>query len=165
MMPFKVLRSLITSKPAGSDKATTMVVTVSKRTDLAPPQHKPAGPCAMPATMVECEELDERLCRDAIRLECQLGIVKGKSHSEGEFADPTWYHKANAALKHLRRDRQRLVAHMKQLRIDARRADVHWSSRDQRLIRALRDELPPGRFDEIVEDVETEIEIEVGALQ
>lgn len=163
MMPINVLRSLITSKPAGSDKTTTMVVTVSKRTDLVGPQPKTVGLCVMPATMAECEELDERLCRDSIRLECQLGIVKGKSHSEGEYADPTWYHKANAALKHLKRDRQLLVVHMKQLRIEARRSDAHWNSRDQRLIRALRDELPPGRFDEIVEDVE--IEIEAGARQ
>ncbi|MDD1150387.1 hypothetical protein M5G25_19085 [Pseudomonas sp. TNT2022 ID357] len=116
------------------------------------------GPRELPATLPECELLEEDLCRDSIRLECQLGIAKGKSQADGEYADPAWYHKASAALKHIRRDRQRLAVHMKQLRIEARRADPHWQSRDQALIRALREELPEGRFEQIVEEVELNIQ-------
>ena len=116
------------------------------------------GPREMPSTLVECEILDEELSRDSIRLECQLGVVKGKSQANGEYADPVWYHRANAALKHIRRDRQRLLMHMKQLRTEARRTDPYWQSRDQMLIRALRNELPEGRFDQIVEEVEQIIE-------
>lgn len=116
------------------------------------------GPRLMPATLPECEILDEELSRDSIRLECQLGVVKGKSQADGEYADPVWYHRATAALKHIRRDRQRLMVHMKQLKIEARRTDPHWQSRDQAIIRALRNELPPGRFEQIVESVELNIE-------
>ena len=125
------------------------------------PQHN--GPRELPATLPECGLMEEELCRDAIRLECQLGIVKGKSQANGEYADPVWYHKAKAALKHIQRDRQRLAGHMKQLRIEARRTDPHWQSRDQVLIRALREELPEGRFDQIVEEIE--INIQAGTSQ
>ncbi|MBP5054337.1 hypothetical protein [Pseudomonas chlororaphis] len=116
------------------------------------------GPRELPDTLEACEALEEELSRNSIQLECQLGIVKGKSQADGEYADPSWYHRANAALKHIRRDRQRLLVHMKQLRIGARRTDPHWQSRDQMLIRALRNELPEGRFDQIVEEVEMNIE-------
>lgn len=116
------------------------------------------GPRAMPATLAECDILEEELSRDSIRLECQLGVVKGKSQAGGEYADPTWYHRACAALKHIKCDRQRLAVHAKQLRIEARRTDPYWQSRDQVLIRALRKELPPGRFEQIVEDIEMNIE-------
>ncbi|MFP3494143.1 hypothetical protein SB759_07925 [Pseudomonas sp. SIMBA_059] len=135
-----------------------MVITVKRRPDVIVKRQAQPGPCEMPATLPECEALEERLCRDSIRLECQLGIVKGKSQADGEYADPRWYHKASAALKHLKRDRQRLAVHMKQLRIEARRTDPYWQSRDQVLIRALREELPQGRFDQIVEEVEMNIE-------
>lgn len=47
---------------------------------------------------------------------------------------------------------------MKQLRIEARRTDPHWQGRDQALIRALRNELPQGRFEQIVEEIEMNIE-------
>lgn len=137
---------------------TGMTITVTRRAGSVEKRPVLNGPRELPATLPECELLDEELSRDSIRLECQLGIVKGKSQADGEYADPHWYHKANAALKHLRRDRQRLVAHMKQLRIEARRTDPHWQNRDQVLIRALRAELPQGRFDQIVEEVETNIE-------
>lgn len=127
----------------------------------ARPQHN--GPRELPATLPECDLMEEELCRDAIRLECQLGIVKGKAQADGEYADPVWYHKASAALKHIRRDRQRLAVHMKQMRVEARRTDPYWQGRDQVLIRALREELPEGRFDQIVEEVE--LIIQSGASQ
>lgn len=158
MMLVSVLRDLIHSNHASSNKPSTMVVAVSRRTDLVPDRKPKAGPCEMPNTLADCEALEERLCRDSIRLECQLGIVKGKSQADGKYADPHWYHKASAALKHIKRDRQRLAVHMKQLRVEARRTDPYWQSRDQVLIRVLREELPQGRFDQIVEEVEMNIE-------
>lgn len=140
-----------------------ITVTVTKRADAVEKRPVLNGPRELPSTLPECELLEEELCRDAIRLECQIGIVKGKSQAGGEYADPVLYHKATAALKHIQRDRQRLAVHMKQLRIEARRTDPHWQSRDQILIRALRKELPSGRFDQIVEEIE--INIEAGISQ
>lgn len=158
MKPFAFLRRSITTKDINQPLAGGLVITVSKRSDVAVRRQPQIGPCDMPATLAECDALEERLCRDSIRLECQLGIVKGKSQAEGEYADPHWYHKASAALKHIKRDRQRLAVHMKQLRIAARRTDPHWQGRDQALIRALRNEMPEGRFEQIVEEVEMNIE-------
>lgn len=158
MRPFAFLRRSITTKDITQPVAGGLVVTVTKRSDVATRRQSKIGPCDMPATLTECDALEERLCRDSIRLECQLGIVKGKSQADGEYADPHWYHKASAALKHIKRDRQRLAVHMKQLRIVARRTDANWQGRDQALIRALREELPEGRFDQIVEEVEMNIE-------
>ncbi|WP_110946382.1 hypothetical protein [Pseudomonas bohemica] len=138
-----------------------MTVTVTKRAGAA--EKRPVnGPRELPPTLPECELLEEELCRDAIRLECQIGVAEGLAKSDGHYADPTWYHRAKAALKHIQRDRQRLMVHMKQLRIQARRNDPHWQSRDQMLIRALRQELPSGRFDQIVEEVEMNIEAGIG---
>ena len=144
--------------PRATPAPASMTIAVTKRTDVAVRRQPKIGPCDMPETLTECEALEERLCRDSIRLECQLGIVKGKSHADGEYADPHWYHKASAALKHIKRDRQRLAVHMKQLRIAARRTDPQWQGRDQALIRALRNEMPEGRFEQIVEEVEMNIE-------
>lgn len=144
--------------PRATPAPASMTIAVTKRTDVAVRHQPKIGPCDMPETLTECDALEERLCRDSIRLECQLGIVKGKSQADGEYADPHWYHKASAALKHIKRDRQRLAVHMKQLRIAARRTDPHWQGRDQALIRALREELPEGRFEQIVEEIEMNIE-------
>lgn len=144
--------------PRTKQAPATMTITVSSRPAVKDKRPSLNGPRELPDNLPECESLDEELCRDAIRLECQIGIVRGKSQAEGEYADPDWYHRANAALKYLRHDRQRLLVHMKQLRIAARRTDPDWQSRDKALIRALRDEMPPGRFDEIVEEVEMNIE-------
>lgn len=144
--------------PRATPSPASMTVVVTKRADVPVRRHPEIGPCDMPETLTECDALEERLCRDSIRLECQLGIVKGKSQAEGEYADPRWYHKASAALKHIKRDRQRLAVHMKQLRIAARRTDPQWQGRDQALIRALRNEMPEGRFEQIVEEVEMNIE-------
>lgn len=145
--------------PRATPASAGMTIAVTKRTGSVEKRPTLNGPRELPDSLPECERLDEELYRDAIRLECQIGIVKGKSQSEGEYADPDWYHRANATLKYLRHDRQRLLVHMKQLRIAARRTDPNWQSRDQALIRALRDELPEGRFDQIVEEVEMNIEV------
>lgn len=159
MRPFSFLKRSTSATSVTPTRDDVMTIAVTKRAGhVVEKRQSLNGPRELPATLPECELLDEELSRDAIRLECQLGIVKGKSQADGEYADPHWYHKANAALKHLRRDRQRLVAHMKQLRIEARRTDPHWQNRDQVLIRALRAELPQGRFDQIVEEVEMNIE-------
>lgn len=158
MKPFDFLRRSVTPSDISIGRGTKMVAVVTKRVDAVTPRQPKIGPCDMPETLTECDALEERLCRDCIRLECQLGIVKGRSQADGEYADPNWYHKASAALKHIKRDRQRLAVHMKQLRIEARRTDPHWQGRDQALIRALRNELPQGRFEQIVEEIEMNIE-------
>lgn len=144
--------------PRTKQAPASMTITVSTREVVRDKRPTLNGPRELPDDLPGCEQLDEELCRDAIRLECQIGIVRGKSQAEGEYADPNWYHKANAALKYLRHDRQRLLVHMKQLRIAARRTDPSWQCRDQALIRALRDELPQGRFEQIVEKIEMNIE-------
>jgi hypothetical protein len=144
--------------PRTTPAPASMTIAVTMRAGAAEKRPALNGPRELPDNLPECEQLDEELCRDSIRLECQLGIVKGKSQAEGEYADPNWYHKANAALKYLRHDRQRLLVHMKQLRTEARRTDPNWQCREQALIRALRDELPTGRFEQIVEEVEMNIE-------
>lgn len=146
------------AKPAPKTPAAAISITVTKRVPDAAVISAPKGPRDMPGSIDDCEALEEELCRDAIRLECQIGVAEGLAKSEKRYADPTWYHRAKAALKHINRDRQRLAVHMKQLRIEARRTDPNWQSRDQILIRALRAELPQGRFDEIVEEVEMNIE-------
>lgn len=144
--------------PRAKKASATMTITVSSRPVVKDKRPTLNGPRELPDNLPECEQLDEELLRDSIRLECQIGIVRGKSQAEGEYADPNWYHKANAALKYLRHDRQRLLVHMKQLRTAARRTDPHWQGRDQALIRALREELPEGRFEQIVEEIEMNIE-------
>ncbi|MBJ2221040.1 hypothetical protein [Pseudomonas sp. MF7453] len=144
--------------PRAKKAPATMTIKVSSRSVVKDKRPTLNGPRELPDNLPECEQLDEELLRDSIRLECQIGIVRGKSQAEGEYADPNWYHKANAALKYLRHDRQRLLVHMKQLRTAARRTDPHWQGRDQALIRALREELPEGRFEQIVEEIEMNIE-------
>lgn len=146
------------AKPAPQSCSPAITVTVTKRAPEAAATPTPKGPRDMPDSIAECEALEEELSRDAIRLECQIGVAEGLAKSEKRYADPTWYHRAKAALKHINRDRQRLAVHTKQLRIEARRTDPHWQGRDQILIRALRAELPQGRFDEIVEEVEMNIQ-------
>lgn len=123
------------------------------------PSAGPRGPLDLPATLAECEELEELLCRDAIRLECQIGQAKGRAVSEGKYADPDWYHRAKAALKHINRDRQRLMVHMKALRIEARRSCPVWQARDKAILRELSARVPKQVFDECVRVVDDQLEM------
>lgn len=150
---------------AGAGKPATSVVsvTVAKRAgaELGTAQSAnsgPRGPVELPATLAECEALEETLARDAIRLECQIGVAEGTAKAEGRYADPTWYHRAKAALKHINRDRQRLMVHLKVLRTEARRADPIWQGRDQELIRELKSKMNWEDFDECVRAVEARME-------
>lgn len=114
----------------------------TEREPVLPKRQTLNGPRELPETLAECQVLEEELCRDAIRLECQIGLAEGAAKSEGRYSDPSWYHRAKAALKHLQRDRQRLMAHMKNLRIDDRRTDPAWNSYDRILVRLLADHVP-----------------------
>lgn len=155
---------------AGAGKSATPVVsvTVTKRAGAEQPvagDHAPApstglrGPMPLPATLVECEALEESLARDAIRLECQIGQAKGRAVSEGKYANPDWYHRAKAALKHINRDRQRLMVHMKALRIEARRSCPVWQARDKAILRELNARVPKEVFDECVRVVDEDLEV------
>lgn len=149
---------------AGAGKPATPVVsvTVTKRAGAEhpttqSPTNGQRGPVELPATMAECEVLEEVLCRDAIRLECQIGVAEGLAKSEKRYADPVWYHRAKAALKHINRDRQRLIQHMKALRVEARRNCPAWQARDKAILRELNSRVPKELFDECVRAVDEEL--------
>lgn len=153
---------------AGAGKPAVVSVTVSKRAgadqpvaigNTPAPSEGPRGPIVMPATLAESERLEETLCRDAIRLECQIGQAKAKAKAEGSYADPSWYHRAKAALKHINRDRQRLMVHMRALRIEARRDCPAWQSRDKAILRELSARVPKEVFDDCVRAVDDELEM------
>ncbi|MGO0112524.1 hypothetical protein [Pseudomonas putida] len=155
---------------AGAAKSATPVVSVSvaRRAGAEQPiasgnTPEPAtgsrGPIELPATLAQCEMLEETLCRDAIRLECQIGQAKGRAVTEGKYANPDWYHRAKAALKHINRDRQRLMQHMKALRVEARRSCPAWQARDKAILRELNARVPKEVFDECVRVVDEDLEV------
>lgn len=153
---------------AGVGKPAVVSATFTKRAGAEQPvatgntpavSSGPRGPAELPATLAECEALEEVLCRDAIRLECQLGQVKGKAKAEGFYADPNWYHRAKAALKHINRDRQRLMQHMKVLRVEIRRNSPEWQGRDKAILRELNARVPKEVFDECVRVVDEDLEV------
>lgn len=140
---------------AGAGKTATPVVSVvvTKRAGAEQPVaagNTPApvaaqrGPVDLPATLAESEALEETLARDAIRLECQIGVAEGVAKAEGRYADPTWYHRAKAALKHINRDRQRLIQHMKALRTEAKLMDQQ--VQDRVLLDVIKEALPADQF-------------------
>ena len=154
--------------PARTPARPSVSVTVTKRagaeqpivssSTLAPSiTHR--APTELPATLAECEALEEILCRDAIRLECQIGQAKGRAVAEGKYSNPDWYHRAKAALKHINRDRQRLMQHMKALRVEARRNCPAWQARDKAILRELNARVPKEVFDECVRVVDEELEM------
>lgn len=153
---------------AGAGKSATPVVSVkvTKRAgaeqpiasgNTPEPATGPRGSIELPATLALCEVLEETLCRDAIRLECQIGQAKGRAVSEGKYANPDWYHRAKAALKHINRDRQRLVQHMRALRVEARRNCPAWQARDKAILRELNTRVPKELFDECVRVADQEV--------
>ncbi|ANY85968.1 hypothetical protein [Pseudomonas putida] len=138
--------SVTVTKRAGAEQSTAQSATNGQR-----------GPIELPATLAECEVLEEVLCRDAIRLECQIGVAEGLAKSEKRYADPVWYHRAKAALKHINRDRQRLIQHMKALRVEARRNCPAWQARDKAILRQLNSRVPKEVFDECVRVADEEL--------
>ncbi|WP_060479776.1 hypothetical protein [Pseudomonas monteilii] len=154
--------------PARTPAKPVVSVTVTKRAGAeqpifagnTPPVPSSAnrGPAELPATLAECEVLEETLARDAIRLECQIGVAEGVAKAEGRYADPTWYHRAKAALKHINRDRQRLMQHMKALRVEAKRNCPAWQARDKAILRELNARVPKEVFDECVRVVDEDLE-------
>ncbi|MBA6150094.1 hypothetical protein [Pseudomonas juntendi] len=158
--------SVTVTKRAGAEKPTTTETQESRAS--APtsmpkneqlPTTAPRGPLALPATLAECEELEETLARDAIRLECQIGQAKGRAVTEGKYANPDWYHRAKAALKHINRDRQRLVQHMRALRVEERRNCPAWQARDKAILRELNARVSKELYDECVRVVDEHLEV------
>ncbi|WP_028698189.1 MULTISPECIES: hypothetical protein [Pseudomonas putida group] len=153
---------------AGKPAIPVVSVTVTKRAGAEQPvatgnapvaSNAPRGPVELPATLAECEVLEEALARDAIRLECQIGVAEGLAKTEKRYADPVWYHRAKAALKHINRDRQRLIQHMKALRVEARRNCPAWQARDKAILRELNARVPKEVFDECVRVVDEDLEV------
>ncbi|WP_345956576.1 hypothetical protein Q9323_03150 [Pseudomonas fulva] len=143
-------------------------VTVTKRAgaeqtiasgNIPEPAAGPRGPIELPPTLAQCEVLEETLCRDAIRLECQIGQAKGRAVSEGKYANPDWYHRAKAALKHINRDRQRLMQHMRALRVEERRNCPAWQARDKAIQRELNARVSKELYDECVRVVDEDLEV------
>nr|WP_314614898.1 hypothetical protein [uncultured Pseudomonas sp.] len=148
--PAKPVLSVTVTKRAGAEQPTT--ATQSSSSGLR-------GPVELPSTLAECEVLEEALARDAIRLECQIGVAEGTAKAEKRYADPVWFHRAKAALKHINRDRQRLMQHMKALRIEAKRNSPAWQARDKAILRELNARVPKEVFDECVRVVDEELEM------
>jgi len=143
-------------------------VTVTKRAGAQQPTASgntpesaagPRGPIELPPTLAQCEVLEETLCRDAIRLECQIDQAKGRAVAEGKYANPDWYHRAKAALKHINRDRQRLVQHMRALRVEERRNCPAWQARDKAILRELNARVSKELYDECVRVVDEDLEV------
>jgi len=139
------------TKRAGAEQAVATV-------DDSASSNAPRGPVQLPATLAECEVLEETLARDAIRLECQIGVAEGTAKAEKRYADPAWFHRAKAALKYINRDRQRLMVHMKALRIEVRRNCPAWQARDKAILRELNARVPKEVFDECVRVVDEDLE-------
>ena len=139
--------------PARTPARPSVSVTVTKRagaeqpivssSTLAPSiTHR--APTELPAALAECEALEEILCRDAIRLECQIGQAKGRAVAEGKYSNPDWYHRAKAALKHINRDRARLLYRCGQLRKEAKtHAQQHM---DRVILDVIKESLPADQF-------------------
>ncbi|AYO01531.1 hypothetical protein D8767_22375 [Pseudomonas sp. LTGT-11-2Z] len=149
---------------AGGQESRTSAPTSTWKNEQLPtttvaPSNAPRGPIELPASLAECEVLEEALARDAIRLECQIGVAEGTAKAEKRYADPTWHHRAKAALKHINRDRQRLTQHMKALRVEARRNCPAWQARDKAILRELNARVPKEVFDECVRVVDEELEM------
>ncbi|MCO7523962.1 hypothetical protein NJH54_05485 [Pseudomonas asiatica] len=164
--PATAVMSVTVTKRAGAEQPTTTETqelqapaptSMSKNEQL--PTTAPRGPVALPATLAECEVLEETLARDAIRLECQIGVAEGTAKAEKRYADPTWYHRAKAALKHINRDRQRLMQHMKALRVEQRRNCPAWQARDKAILRELNARVSKELYDECVRVVDEELEM------
>ncbi|QIG20522.1 hypothetical protein [Pseudomonas monteilii] len=151
-MPAKPVVSVTVTKRAGAEQPIASGNTPAPSTGLR-------GPMVLPTTLAECEVLEETLARDAIRLECQIGQAKGRAVAEGKYSNPDWYHRAKAALKHINRDRQRLMQHMKALRIEARRSCPSWQARDKAILRELNARVSKEVFDECVRVVDEELEV------
>lgn len=154
--------------PSRKQATPVVSVTVTKRAGAEQPITSgnipelatgPRGPIELPATLAQCEVLEETLCRDAIRLECQIGQAKGRAVAEGKYANPDWYHRAKAALKHINRDRQRLVQHMRALRLEERRNCPAWQGRDKAILRELNARVSKELYDECVRLVDEHLEV------
>lgn len=77
---------------------------------------KLTGPRPMPDTVAGCVEMEQYLTERIISLDATLADARVSARVQGVYADPSWFHRANVALKHLKHDRQRVVHHVAQLR-------------------------------------------------
>jgi hypothetical protein len=99
-------------------------------------------PIQFPTTLAECQVLEEKLGRDAISLEANIRLTENGRHDE------TWGYRARAALKHMNRDRQALMVHMKTVRLEERSLDPIWNSYEKLLVRILTERVSPELMDE-----------------
>jgi hypothetical protein len=95
--------------------------------------------------------VEEKLGRQVIRLEANILV------SEDDREDETWGYRARAALKHMNRDRQALMIHMKKLRIEERKKDPIWNTYEKLLVRFLTERVPREVIDECVALAKAEV--------
>ncbi|MNR30322.1 hypothetical protein D3C85_1477710 [compost metagenome] len=76
----------------------------------------------MPATLAEAEQLMDSLANETTDLKQRLDRARGDAAAGKGHADNGWYHRANARLRYLNHDRQRLMEHMAKLRREEKRA-------------------------------------------
>jgi hypothetical protein len=94
------------------------------------------GPLVMPATLAEAEQLMEHLVHETTDLKQRLDRARGDAAAGAGYSDNGWYHRANARLRYLNHDRQRLMEHMAKLRREEKRGMAQ--SHDALLLAELR---------------------------
>lgn len=95
------------------------------------------APLELPASLDACAPLMDELARNITALQMRVDLAKSQAAADGHYADNHWFHRASAALRYLKRDRQRLQDHMGALRRAERQAVA--SAHDQVLLGVLRE--------------------------
>ncbi|KPM64041.1 hypothetical protein HB4184_10535 [Pseudomonas putida] len=149
---------------AGGQESRTSAPTSTWKNEQLPtttvaPSNAPRGPIELPASLAECEVLEEALARDAIRLECQIGVAEGTAKAEKRYADPTWYHRAKAALKHINHDRTRVLYRCGQLRKEAKQQAQQ--GLDRMILDVIKESMPADQFLGYVRIAEARVAAEV----
>lgn len=95
------------------------------------------APMELPTDLAACAPLMDELARNITTLQMRVDLAKSQAATEGHYADSHWFHRASAALRYLKRDRQRLQDHMGTLRRVERQALAR--AHDQVLLGVLRE--------------------------
>lgn len=110
------------------------------------------GPLPLPATLETTELLKEALDAEVIALRGKIDQTKRLAAADGVYADPVWFGKAQAKLRYLNRDQQRVNEHLGRLRKIARQ-DRHRATQE-RLLLELRKVVGEATFQACVAQAE-----------
>ena len=113
------------------------------------------GPLPLPATAADACQLKAAVDAEIDNLVDKLNHARRMAAGAGIFSDPGWFTRAECKLRHLRRDQQRLQAHLKQLR-KADNAQRN-ATLQELLIRALRDCVGEATFHDCVAEAESRL--------